>query len=153
MLKYSKQAKKCIATYTLPIQNIYNHSGLIIIDAMCTTMSFDYLDFWLNIYLILVPSLWNLTTHIATLCTAMLSINVWPLSGHGTKVIFPKYSIHWTYLMETTMSWSCSKISNHDLKHGYCFKFFWCTYSVDCQWCLELIHTLLLSRPLPSIKG
>ena len=70
MLKYSKQAKKCIATYTLPIQNIYNHSGLIIIDAMCTTMSFDYLDFWLNIYLILYPSLWNLTTHIAMLCTA-----------------------------------------------------------------------------------
>ena len=25
------------------------------------------------------------------------------------------------------MSWSCSKILNHDLNHEYCFRFFWCT--------------------------
>ena len=36
----------------------------------------------------------------------------------GCKVIYPKYSRHWPYLLASTMGCGCSKILNHGLNHG-----------------------------------
>ena len=35
------------------------------------------------------------------------------------KVIYPKYSKHWPYLLACTIDWDCSKILNHGFNHGF----------------------------------
>ena len=46
---------------------------------------------------------------------------------HTDKVIYPKYSKNWPYLLAYVMGCDCSKMLNHGLNHGLflsLFKFF-----------------------------
>ena len=37
------------------------------------------------------------------------------VEGFGIKVIYPKYSKHWPYLLAATMDWDCSEVFNYGL--------------------------------------
>ena len=102
------------------------------------------------------------------------NLRLWSFSL-AIKVIYSKYSKHCPYTVAHTIDCVCNKMLNHGLNHGLflsLFKLFifevslfqfmtWAfihlqvfqvicnTYSVDRQWRLESIHTLLLSRSIP----
>ena len=48
-------------------------------------------------------------------------------SGRAGKVIHPKYSKHWPYLLASKMNCGCSKTLIHGLNHGL-FQVLWVKY-------------------------
>ena len=50
-------------------------------------------------------------------------------SGLRSKIIYPKYSKHWPYLLAYTLHCDCSEVLNHGLNHGlhisFTFQVFW----------------------------
>ena len=77
---------------------------------------------------------WWVMTAVKMLLVRMLAYNfdLFDLFSPYIKVIYPKHSKHWPYIVAYTIDCLCSKMLNHGSNHGLFLSLFKLIPSIDC---------------------